>query len=970
LRKLFSAAVFLAMLSTMLAGPTSAAASTHEIVAQSTTAQATITGTVTTTAGTALAGASVTANGAGGTITTTTDATGKFTLNVVPGGYTIITNRGGFQSAESDGVIAVPSTTTTLRIALSEANLSSLQVIGRSSGSARRALNTSSSAVVSVSAETFLERETPRLNDLAAELPGVTIQRGGASPNADFVIRGGLREARTQIDGHSVGSGNFGAYNTGYTSPFAFSSIEVTKGPGIFGANAGETAFGTVNLVTPDFSNKRTGTLLGGFDSNGGSFDNFLYKDSLLNGKISIVGQKTFTGSNFGGSGFSPRVQSATVPIINYFQDISNPQFSQSALAKARYKFTDSTSISFEFLGLNGGLRNQGGNYATYLPNQTIPLCANGNKLVQTGGAGCTLTSQYNNPLFQNLIGTSQNVASAPGVGSVYDNEQIWGAEFRTAIKNDTLLIRPYTANILRFIDGANETQIAGYSKFFLAQNAAACTGIYNGATNATGATGKCFQGTNTTPFTTPTNPCPTVNPTVAIPANACYIPGQITGNSGVSAYATDFGQPEKDVLHGTTVTYIHPVRDNVFSVSYDYNSDNSTFLSGDLSPYTAAPPTLANNNLNEIPSLIRKNTLSFASTLQLSQQLQGSLGLYFFNWRNNTYQEDPAILNAAVAAKTDPNASILSLVPFTKTYSHFDPHIGLTYRLGVNSIVRASFGSAITTPYPGIASTLPSLSLPGAATPTVYSYQAPNANLRPQTTVAYNLGGDFRLPDGGVITVDGFSNLVYDAFATSNVPYTGGNSIVVPAGFTIVQNTSINAGLRRNYGVEFTIDKSPAVGFGYRLTTTLQRNFFDKLDPSLFATPNTLVPLQQVNGQPTIPYSKAYGEVRFAGNRGTLFTLGAEYTGPMNQTDTPAFTIYNSSLRIPIDKGYTFTIAAENFGNYQTGYPGFGSLFGAGYAPATYQLVNGQPVYGQRSNFSALRIPEKYIRFFVTRKF
>ena len=966
MRKLFSALVCSVLCLSSVVGPGRAATIGRETVAQNTQAQATLTGTVKSGAGNPIAGATVTAQSAGGSFTAKTDASGAFTLALPPGVYTIVTNGGGFQSAESDGINVTASTTITLKIALAEANLDSLRVIGRTNSNARRALNTSTSAIVSVSAQTFLERRQPRLNDILGEQPGVTIQRGGASPNADFVIRGGLREALTEVDGHPVSSGNFGAFNTAYVSPYAFGNVEVTKGPGIYGPSGAQTVFGTVNLQTASFSDRREGLIEGGFDTNSGSFDNLLYKDALANGKFNIVLGKSYTGSNFGSQGFGPRASGTTNAVIRFSQDNSNPQWSQHQLVKGRFNFNDKTSISLEYLGLNGGLRNQGGNYATFNPNENVIPCTGTSK---TGA--CTLVSQYNNPAFTNYIGSTIGLASAPGVGSVYDNEVYFNGELRTAFKNDTLLVRPYSSSVLRFIDGSNETSIPGYNGWAIATGAGACTGAYTAPTVTTGSTGNCFQGASPTPITSTNNSCPTVTNLGAIPTNACYIARQVQLNNGQYAYGSDFGQPEKDVTRGTTVTYIHPVGDNVVSLSFDTNSDASTFLSGDLSPYTAANPiTLGNNNLNQLPTLNRKNTVSLETQVQLTPTLNAGLGLYFFNWKSKTYQEDPAVFSSIIAAKGSLDAAPLALIPLEKSFSHFDPHLGLTFRPNANTIVRGSVGSAVTVPWPGIASGVPSLATPApnSTQPTVYSYSAPNPGLRPQTTTAFDVGSDFRLPNGAVVSVDAFNNLIYDAFAFSSFTYAG--PIVVPAGFTIQQQSNINAGLRRNYGIEFTVDRTVTQGFGYRFTTTLQRNFFDRINPALFATPNTLVPLQQINGQPTVPFSKAYAEIRYAGVKGSLVTFGAEFNGANNPTNSPAYTIYNATLRVPIGNGLIFQMADDNISNYQTGIAGYGGLFATGAAAPTYQLTPGGAVLGQRNNSNGLRIPENYIRFGLSKKF
>ena len=120
------------------------------------------------------------------------------------------------------------------------------------------------------------------------------------------------------------------------------------------------------------------------------------------------------------------------------------------------------------------------------------------------------------------------------------------------------------------------------------------------------------------------------------------------------------------------------------------------------------------------------------------------------------------------------------------------------------------------------------------------------------------------------------------------------------------------------------SIAKNPLLGFGYRLTGSLQRAYFDKIPQSIYlAGQSSLVAGKQLdglNGSISVPFAKAYGEVRFAFPNDSLITFGADYEGNNNSTYGPPYTLFNSTLRFPIAKGLPLQIAVDNVFNLSTG--------------------------------------------------
>jgi hypothetical protein len=277
-------------------GHANVAAAGAETVAGSTVQQAALKGRVVDQRGTGLGGAVVSATGAGKTLTAATGADGSFSLAVAPGVYSIVVNKGGFQGAQNDNVVVAPDGMLSLTIALSETNLSSLRVIGRSSTSYNRApFNISESAVSSLPAQFIPLRQNPNLTDTVATLPGVTVERTTSStPNTDFVVRGSPLQTRVTIDGHPISSGISGQWNTNYEVSSIFQNVEVVKGAGLNGAIAGESAVGTVNLRTRDFTPGNSAGLKFGEDEYDGSQYNAYADVNFLNGKAGVIVQKAF----------------------------------------------------------------------------------------------------------------------------------------------------------------------------------------------------------------------------------------------------------------------------------------------------------------------------------------------------------------------------------------------------------------------------------------------------------------------------------------------------------------------------------------------------------------------------------------------------------------------------------------------------------------------------------------------------
>jgi hypothetical protein len=407
-----------------LVGPVSAATSAATTVAQA-TQTGTVSGQVTSDTGAPVSGASVNLAGAGTRQTVTTDDSGKFSASLPPGLYTVTVNKGGYQTGSSDVTVAAGSSVT-VNVGLTQATLNNLGVIGRTSSTSASGtrFNITSTPQQTLTQDQLLVRNTQDLSNVVQELPGLTTPKATSNPNQSFIIRGMRYETKTTVDGHPVSSGTGGAFLTNYSAAAIFGSVDVVKGAGLTGPLAAESGIGTVNLRTPDFGPSMA-YLEGGFDQYSGTLYNALIKLNFLkNDKLSFVLGRTFSGyrgptfglqePNFvgvtppiGGFGPPPGLNSA---LVNYITDFSNTYSLNAELAKMRFKFSEATSLSLEFLGLQGRFDPQGGAYGQFYGNVTLPQCLNRNAggafaVPGNGPTQCGPLSEYNQPFAQGSVG-------------------------------------------------------------------------------------------------------------------------------------------------------------------------------------------------------------------------------------------------------------------------------------------------------------------------------------------------------------------------------------------------------------------------------------------------------------------------------------------------------------------------------------------------------------------------------------
>ncbi len=1006
------AAIGLSLALTIIGGPISAAPISNvrdQAVAQATSsptpaANGTLTGTV-YDSGTnkPLGGAVLTVSNAVNSYSASSAADGTFTISLPQGIYDIDSTKGGFQAARISSFAISAGATSNVPVYLTEANSNSLRTIGRVAVSRRNSLNTSSSAITTLDNSTIQAQDLPNLTTEAEELPGVTISRStGATANTFFQVRGAEYETRTNIDGHPLSVGTFGAYNTNYAISSIFDSVEVLKGTGLNGPTAGESAFGTINLRTRDFSPKNYLDVKGGLDGFKGSFYDVFGNVNLFNGRLSLLGGKAMSGYNgpfdqyianrVGTFGSTPAGlgYAQTFPgLIAYQADFSNRYNLTGELAKARFRFSPTTSISAEYLGLEGQYIPQGGSYGSFYGNETVQACYNPSStgaytVASPTMAGCGTQSLYNAPSSKNLIGQTVPVYAFFPNSYIQNNEPQLSAELRTALKSDTILLRPYTALVNRFISGDRENRYPGETGtgFYEVTSNANCQATFAGpsATAAyTGAKGPCYTanyGISGPAYIGASSPTSVVYGTTPVApncsmSNPCYTTATGYQNDGKVGFGAPFSQPEVDRLHGVTFQYLHPVADNLYNFSYDYNADDTYSETSDtttppagcksvigsvantaaaagigyqptcLIPGTAQPfPTLPRTDLSIPPTIIRKNDFALTAQNQITPELQSAIGLYYSNYHSIAQTENPATLKAYAASVTSAAAPV-DLIQNSNSVHHFDPHIGFTLRPDPSVVIRATGGSSETFPFASLISGVGSVTLPNSANNSEYVLALANSNLAPESTVSYDLGSDLRLPDTSIFSLDLFDNTIHNVFVNINSTIPAISGITAPGGF--FQTETVNGPIARYYGAELSLNKSQPIGFGYTATATLERAYLDQLPNSFYTSRINAIDGKQLDGTVNfnvVPYAKGYAEIRYAGIRNSLISIGADYEGNNNETYGPAYTVFNSTVRFEIAPEVAFQLSVDNLTNVNTGTLLGRALFNQGAETVTYGPV------------------------------
>ena len=897
-----------ALLLAFVAGGTSAfadpaAATIQTQVAQAAASTATLTGSVKDTTGAAVVGARVSVAGPASQ-NATTDASGAFTLTVPAGIYRITIDRGGYNPVSLSDFTAVAGTSTPVNVTMTQASLNSLRTIGTVTSTTRgNAINAGPATQTFLPAQAFANLPSPQINTVLEHAPDVTLQHMGSQPDTTIVV-GAVQPYETQvlIDGHPLALGQTGTWSSQYFPSYLVGGLETQTGPGNTTPFANLAVGGTANILTPSFTKATTGELVYGYDNFASQYSYFLTSGSLGNlGYVIALGS---AGQNTYYSGTTQCITKADsnnlATIVNCLPGDGN-FFNRGEAFKLKYDFTPTTSLELGFVGAFGGYSPQGTAWGSYYGQQQIEACQSGDK------NNCT------NPNFNYLIGKNVNGLTWYTGSSVYNNQDLYDAQFRTSFGNTTLLLRPYIADIAP--EEISQTPGAGqnsYTTFFGPPG----SGSYPNGT---------FFATPPAPKNGAETECANNFGNLLAPNNTYT---NINGQFG--CYGGPYTTYEIDKLYGGTASIIQPIGDSVLNFTYDFHGQ-STFA------YINSPATVS------VPfSADRFTTFSLTGSLHLIPKLTINFGAYQTQW---TVSGSTPQLDAQGNPVQGPNGEILQALG--RSINKFDPKIAFVIRPNADLAIRAATGGSTTFPFVGQVSGLssyqqPALSLgiPFAGGGTLIEK---NPNLNPETSWAYSLGADYRFHNGGLISLDGTQTIVHGVFEQlTSIVQRPDLQAYAPAGPVALEGVffPINAAKLDSKSLVLKYNYAPPVGFGFNLAAAANSVVISGLTPNLFAPGSASLPANNVqicgNGTTApgittcIPYLQGYGQFTYAFKDGAFVGLGTQYFGKNNSYFSPPFAQVDLVVRKPVTRNVEAQLSVQNVLNTNT-YGAYLAIPGAG---------------------------------------
>ncbi|HUN30344.1 MAG TPA: TonB-dependent receptor [Alphaproteobacteria bacterium] len=885
-------------------------------------ASGSITGTVCNAGGAAIAGASVNLRPERGAAVRT-DAHGRFTIANVPAGtYDITITKGGFVPYTYGGLV-VPATAP-LAITLAAATLDTLKQIATVHTSAGAAFNTSATAIQTLSQQTFVDQGQLQIGHVLDQIPGVVSARpnsaDAASPGSITSpnLRGALDyEKSTLIDGHPLINGARGDYPTMLVNSLLFSDVEVVKGPTAYANEINYGIGGTLNFVTGAPSLTPQGALVAGFDNQSGSFGELRLSDTLFNGKlgylVALVRSGTDgplneypayvtlpAGSKVNGTAISGATTSSTAPAgysgpypVPGSLKSSNPAAAYTTLVACCQHVTSTYQSNGELAKLAYHFSNVTTLTAGYIGIQG-----------QYDGPSSSLTQLYSTftpGLAYDATGTPftnggqfllSNATTLPDQ-RLYDNEPMFEAEMRSGVGADTVLARYYSAVLERATYSDSTDPAAAYTLPLQ---------LYG--TAKLGAATSSFNGQSEE---------------VTIPA--------------ASAYVNSMG--DHDYLHGSSIEYEHPFESEDF-ISFAYDADTMLTDSYKVAPNTGATQySIAPGTRQDMDNYLVR------AVLQLGDKAQLTLANYY-----NTYR----------TTFTPVSPSATAFVFQTTTSTHDDPRLGFVYRPSTDVAVRFSAGSSIAPAYPSLVdnNTTTPAEL-GAPTSGAYTISQNSGTLKPETSFAYDLGTDARLPGGNILSVDTYLTNIWNQFATS-VSDTGTTYTYQGVAYPVYVSTNENLAQSRYEGVEVGLRRDPPVGYGYTFAGDLARAYAYNISGNFYLTAAgayttnlAVIPGTNYYGNgsgyngisnKSEAYSMGYAAIHRRGSWGQFAELGLTYYGSNNTFNIPAYVVGHATYRQPIAKDTAIQVSADNlFGSNALKYV----LYGANSAAIPAPLINGQ---------------------------
>lgn len=267
-------------------------------VAPNLASAAQLSGVVRSAGGKPVAAASVTLSRQDATITTQTDARGRFHIQIAEAGEYWLTVRAQafLPYRHRVDISASQSLDVTLEASV-------LPTIGSVTGVARAPFNATPLAQRIFPREAYRDQGQPATTTVLDQTPGALVARSTSVNNAaplapaNPLVRGGLPfETPVLLDGAPISLPSTGTFDISLMPTYVLGEVEVLQGPGD-PAGAGSGVGGALNLRTAEPTLPIRAMLEVEGDSEGGQFSDLAYDGTLPGGKFSFATMASVDGS-------------------------------------------------------------------------------------------------------------------------------------------------------------------------------------------------------------------------------------------------------------------------------------------------------------------------------------------------------------------------------------------------------------------------------------------------------------------------------------------------------------------------------------------------------------------------------------------------------------------------------------------------------------------------------------------------
>jgi hypothetical protein len=611
---------------------------------------------------------------------------------------------------------------------------------------------------------------------------------------------------------------------------------------------------------------------------------------------------------------------------------------STSELAKLRLNFSNSTSLTFSYLGGQNMFGNGDPNFysVSQVGNTGLPAA-----LFSPCNPGSASAPLNCNPFAgesstYNCAGTAGgpacnaavpfDITSVNGAGHTWTQQNLFQGEFRTTLgSTGTVLARYYTGSL-------NEFGLLGSAGSQL-----------NYSLNVYGTVPLCPTGTSFDPS------APTIvggtdpNGWMCLGSGGSVVPPVNTTFTGQRVNFSTPNQPNtavtNDTMSGETLEVQEYLGQNTVTFAYDRSEQTSALTESEPSV-----GIIINSPVQGSKQTFQ--TFSLRSNIALNPKLMLNLGNYAVTYLSHySLDEGKTFIDS--------------------THAYDMPRAALTWHPNNDTALRFSTGGSLAPPFISLVSSggTQFSQIIGGVPQAGWILNANNGAINAETAWSYDLGMDQRVERSTSVSLDLYFTQLHNLFLTETSSVTLAEAAALGQGCANLPcevSKTANLGQARYEGIELALNHTPQFGLGWKAQGSLQRAFTYNLPPFFYCagsfdpatnkpippgpgcvnnTNLAVIPEVNFGGQPTalagspngigsarVPYALGYGELNWTGHYGQYYNLGLTYFGNNNSFNQPPFVVVSANARWSINnRGTSLQLSADNITNaYANSFVGF----------------------------------------------